>query len=88
MNTNLKITQVGPLALYIEINGWIYHIDDSENKQIMVKAKVRKTPTDPNTCCVCKTAEGDVDELLVEGWVTFCNPCLDEIERLQENTDE
>jgi hypothetical protein len=44
--------------------------------------------TDPNTCCVCKTAEGDVDELLVEGWVTFCNPCLDEIERLQENTDE
>jgi hypothetical protein len=44
--------------------------------------------TDPNTCCVCKTAEGDVDELRIEGWVTFCNPCLEEIERLQENTDE
>ena len=44
--------------------------------------------TDPNICCVCKQAEGDVDELFVEGWVTFCNPCLDEIERLQENTDE
>jgi hypothetical protein len=84
MNTNLKITQVGPLALYIEINGWIYHIDDSENKQIMVKAKVRKkTIPDPNICCVCKKAEGDVDELLVEGWVTFCNPCLDEIARLE-----
>ena len=42
-----------------------------------------KTIPDPNTCCVCKTAEGDVDELLVEGWVTFCNPCLDEIARLE-----
>ena len=53
----------------------------------MSKSKTIKA-TDPNICCVCKTAEGDVDELLVEGWVTFCNPCLDEIERLQENTDE
>ena len=49
----------------------------------MNKSKTIKA-TDPNICCVCNQAEGDVDELLVEGWVTFCNPCLDEIERLQE----
>ena len=53
----------------------------------MSKSKTIKA-TDLNICCVCKQAEGDVDELLVEGWVTFCNPCLEEIDRLQENTDE
>ena len=53
----------------------------------MSKSKTIKA-TDPSICCVCKQAEGDVDELLVEGWVTFCNPCLEEIDRLQENTDE
>ena len=84
MNTRtIKLTDA---AVYIELNDWVYYIDDTTGEQIMVKW--RKPTTDPITCCVCKTAEGDVDELLVEGWVTFCNPCLEEIDRLQENTDE
>ena len=81
-----KTIKLTDAAVYIELNDWVYYIDDSTGEQIM--DKWRKPTTDPNTCCVCKEAEGDVDELLVEGWVTFCNPCLDEIARLQENTDE
>ena len=81
-----KTIKLTDAAVYIELNDWVYYIDDSTGEQIM--DKWRKPTTDPNTCCVCKTAEGDVDELRIEGWVTFCNPCLDEIERLQENTDE
>ena len=77
-----KTIKLTDTAVYIELNDWVYYIDDSTGEQIMDKWQK------PNTCCVCKQAEGDVDELLVEGWVTFCNPCLDEIERLQENTDE
>ena len=81
-----KTIKLTDAAVYIELNDWVYYIDDTTGEQIMVKW--RKPTTDPNICCVCKTAEGDVDELRIEGWVTFCNPCLDEIEQLQENTDE
>jgi len=81
-----KTIKLDTNAAYIELNDWVYYIDDTTGEQIMVKW--RKPTTDPNICCVCKQAEGDVDELRIEGWVTFCNPCLDEIDQLQENTDE
>mgnify|MGYP003637530925 FL=1 len=73
-------------AVYIELNDWVYYIDDTTGEQIMDKWRKPNSyplPLGAITCCVCKTAEGDVDELLVEGWVTFCNPCLDEIARLE-----
>lgn len=70
-------------AVYIELNGWTYYIDDTTDEQI-----VDKWRKPDKLCCCCQAVQGDVDELLVEGWVTFCKKCFDEIEQLQENTDE
>ena len=36
---NMRIDVVDDNALYININGWIYYIDDSTNEQILKKWK-------------------------------------------------